>query len=384
MGVIFRITPASNVSFYPHDILAGLIFMVVLLEFAATRKKIKEKKLFVMISLFLLIGFISLAINSGYLSVQAFLTSFAYLVRYASYVSIIFAFQFLDKKFKDSLNVKLITAGTIFVLLGYVQYFFYPNLRNLYYLGWDEHLYRFFSTFLDPNFAGAFLVLILILLSENIIPRIRNRNRKLFILAFIWGITLAAIFLTYSRSAALMLLIAASVFLVIHKVYKAILLVLVALIISFFIFPNPNLQGLSPIRIASTEARIGSARGAIKIISKNPIIGVGFNAYRYAQIRYGLVDEKATLISNAGAGTDNSYLFILATSGILGFVVFVLFWVNIIKVIVETIRTEFYARIALASIAAILLNTLFINSIFYPPIMAWIFMLIGITVNRKQ
>ena len=53
----------------------------------------------------------------------------------------------------------MLISGSLIVLLGFIQLMFYPALRNLYYLGWDEHLYRMFSTFLDPNFAGAFFVL---------------------------------------------------------------------------------------------------------------------------------------------------------------------------------------------------------------------------------
>src|SRR3989344_2821685 len=125
-GVILCITPIPNVSIYPYDLLAGLIFLFVLFKIIIRREKIREKKLFIMISLFLSVGFISLVINSGHLTIHAFLTSLAYSVRYASYVSIIFAFQFLDKKFKDVINIKLIAAGILFTFVGFVQYFLYP------------------------------------------------------------------------------------------------------------------------------------------------------------------------------------------------------------------------------------------------------------------
>ena len=383
-GVILRMTPISNVSIYPYDLFAGLILLSVLFRVFVRREKIREKKLFIIISLFLLVGFISLLINIRHLTFQTFLISFAYSLRYAAFASIIFAFQFLDRKFKESINLKLIAAGTIFTITGYIQYFFYPNLRNLYYLGWDEHLYRFFSTFLDPNFAGAFLVLVLVLLSENIIERSAKKNRKIFTMATVWVITLVAIFFTYSRSAMVLLLTASAVFLIIHKLYKVAVIALFILVISFFIFPNPNIQGLNPLRIASIEARIESAQDALEIISKNSIIGVGFNAYRYARIRYGLADVEGTLVSNSGAGTDNSYLFVMATTGIVGIVVFVLFWINILKYLARSLHLGIYERITFVSIVGLLVNTIFINSLFYPPIMAWVFILIGFTVNRKR
>jgi len=383
LGVIFRITPIPNVSIYPLDFIAGLIFLYVLFQIVIRKEKIREKKLFIMVSLFLLVGFISLLINARHLTLQTFLISFAYSLRYAAFASIIFAFQFLDQKFKESINLKLIAAGTIFTFIGFIQYFYYPNLRNLYYLGWDEHLYRLFSTFLDPNFAGAFLVLFILLLTENVIWSLKNRTNLIFF-SILWVTTLIAILLTYSRSAFIMLIISMVALLTIHKTFRILSVLILLFVALFFAFSNRNIEGLNPLRIASVEARVDSAREAIEIFSKNPIIGVGFNAYRYAQVRYGFRTQIGSLASNADAGTDNSYLFVLATTGILGFVVFVLFWVNIIKIIIRKVRSGFYARVAFASIAGLLVNTIFINSIFYPPIVAWIFILIGITLGLSN
>ena len=130
LGVILRINPTPNVSIYPFDIIAVLIFLYVVFQIVIRKEKIRGNRLLIMISLFLLVGFISLLINMKYLSLQTFLISFAYSLRYAAYASIIFAFQFLDQKFKDSLNIKLIAAGMVFTFIGFIQYFYYPNLRN--------------------------------------------------------------------------------------------------------------------------------------------------------------------------------------------------------------------------------------------------------------
>ena len=58
-------------------------------------------------------------------------------------------------------SLLLLFSGLVIVGLGFVQYFFYLGLRNLYYLGWDEHL-SFIFQLLDPNFAGAFPALFFI------------------------------------------------------------------------------------------------------------------------------------------------------------------------------------------------------------------------------
>ena len=367
-GVVLRLGVAPNVYLYPQDIFAGLIFITFLVHLISKRK-LPEKKIFILASMFVSAGFISLLINSSHLQIREFATALAYLVRYASYISIIFAVPMLKQNERSSILKKLMIAGLVFVFFGFIQYFYYPNLRNLYYLGWDEHLGRLFSTMLDPNFAGAFLVLILILVTGNL-----GKSRLLLLFPLL---TLIAIFLTHSRSALIMLVVAGSIFLITNKLYKQAIVFVAVLILGLVVFSNTNIEGLNPLRIASSEARIKSAEQAIEIFRKNPIFGVGFNAYRYAQIRYGFSDSDKTKLSNSDAGTDNSYLFVLATTGVVGFLFFLEFWINILKRIYSD-------RVVFASVIGILVNTLFINSIFLTVIMAWIFILAGVTLSKKQ
>src|SRR3989344_4212784 len=84
----------------------------------------------------------------------------------------------------------------------------------LYYLGWDEHLYRLFSTFLDPNFAGAFFVLYFLFALNILIDSLKKQTKffSLFI-GLMSFLALIAIFLTYSRSALLMLITGSFIFL---------------------------------------------------------------------------------------------------------------------------------------------------------------------------
>ena len=367
-GVLFRFGIAPNVFLYPQDVFAGLIFLAFLV-LLLQKRVVVEKKLFILAALFLSLGFVSPLLNSSYLRSEQFLASFAYLVRFASYLSIIYAVPLLNKKYIARLKPKMIAAGSLFTVLGFIQYFYYPNLKNLYYLGWDEHLGRMFSTFLDPNFAGAFLVLVLILTITNI------KKSKLHTL--LSCLILVAIFLTHSRSAIIMLFVSGVVFLVANKLHKHIALLMLVLVSGLIIFSNTQFEGLNPFRIASTEARIDSAREAIIIFSKKPILGVGFNAYRYAKDRYIKETTKSQFQSNSDAGTDNSYLFVLATAGVVGFLVFLDFWFNILK--------RVYKESAVfAAVAGLLVNTLFINSVFYTPIMAWVFILIGTTLSRRR
>lgn len=366
-GVILRIGVVPNVYLYPQDIFAGLIFILLAAHLILKRKLI-EKKIFILALVFVSFGFISLVINSPYLRIEEFATAFAYLARYASYVSIIFAVSMLKQHERSLIPKKLMIAGALFVFFGFIQYFYYPNLRNLYYLGWDEHLGRLFSTILDPNFAGAFLVLILILTVRDF-----GKSKMLTVFSIV---TLIAIFLTHSRSALIMLAVAGLIFLVANKLYKHFIFFIAVLILGLVIFSNTNFEGLNPLRIASAEARVKSAAQALEIFRNNPIFGVGFNAYRYARIRYGFADREKTKLSNSDAGTDNSFLFVLATTGVIGFLFFLKFWINIL-------RRVYQDKIVFASVMGILTDSLFINSLFLTTIMAWIFILVGVTLSKR-
>ena len=87
-------------------------------------------------------------------------------------------------------------VGIGFGILGLMQFFLYPDLRNLMYLGWDPHYYRLFSTLLDPNFVGIILVLTLILGCG-----LWKKKQKNFFLMIGQLIGFVSLLLTYSRSS---------------------------------------------------------------------------------------------------------------------------------------------------------------------------------------
>ena len=291
-----------------------------------------------------------------------------YLLRWLAYAGVFFVISDFDNDFKKKISNTLIIVGSLVVGLGYLQYFFYSNLRNLYYLGWDEHMHRMFSVFLDPNFAGAFFVLFFLFLIGVFL---KNKNISAGILLML---TLGAVFLTFSRSALIMLIISSSLlFVLMHKkIWIAILFGITILVITmssrYFSIENINL-----FRIVSSEARLATAKEAVRIILSRPIFGVGFNSYRYAKLDYGLRNNKLYLISHADAGVDNSFLFVAATTGIVGFILYLFLWFRIFKIA---------SILAIASIAGIFINSLFINSLFYPFIMLWLWIIIAIKVNR--
>ena len=365
LGEVVRINLGNGIVVKPLDTGVGCIVFLWLIFKLKKREGVKQKYILVPILLFSASGIFSLLINSS-LSFDQFFASVLYLIRWIVYAGIFFVVSDFDKDFKKRIVNLLLIIGGLTVGLGYVQYIFYTSLKNLFYLGWDEHMYRMFSTILDPNFAAAFFVLFFLFLTSLFF------KKKSILIGLLLILTLGAIFLTFSRSALIMLIVSSILLFILmnRKIWIALLLVITFLVLAissrYF-----NIENINLFRIVSTEARFETAKNAIKIIQDHPIFGVGFNAYRYAQIDYGFRNN-GVKVSHADSGVDNSLLFILATTGIVGFVAYVFMWFRILKI---------SDAVVIASIIGVFIDSLFINSLFYTYIMFWLWLIIGLKEN---
>lgn len=372
LGDLGRIQFENGVAITSYDVMVGLL---VLFGLGFVKwKNVFSDTLFKPIIIFAGFAFISLLINSRVLSLPDLFVSALYLLRWIFYAGIYFVVGNFDSGFKKRIPLIMIFISFIFIVIpGYIQYFFYPDLRNLYYLGWDEHLYRMFSSFLDPNFAAVVFSLLLILILAMRLGKIG------FLLA---GLTFIALLLTYSRGGYVMFFagILALSFLLNKKRY--ILALLVSLILGIALIPkNLEGEGVKLLRSASILSRIESSRDAIKIFSDNPILGVGFNAYRYAQYRYGFLKGENWRVSHSGAGANNSFLSVLATTGIAGFLSYLYLWFCILKRAYQGYPKSVVSAVVIASALGLFLNAFFINILFFPFIMAWMWTLLGLTEN---
>lgn len=377
LGEIARLQLKNSIAFTLNDILLAItiltsIFLIILKK---NVKKSFSTPLLKPIVFFVGVGFLSLVINSSYLNQLEFLTSFFYLLRWMAYASLYFIVLGFDQSFKKKISQILIFSAILLVFVGYVQYFLYPNLRNLYYLGWDEHLYRMFSSFLDPNFAGTFFVLFLIFITGRFYSLLKKKqDNASILLGLISLFTFLAIFLTYSRSALVALFAGIISFLFLINKKKLILGILITFILIIFLSPKAfQTEGTNLLRTASSKARLDSAEHAITIFKENPIIGVGFNAYRYAQYRYGFLKGENWQETHAGAGTDNSFLFLLATTGILGLV-------SYLYILRKMMLKE--DPMLKSSIIALIVSSFFVNCLFYTFIMEWVWILIALRKNN--
>ena len=323
LGQLLKL-PFGSGNLYPLDLLTIVtVTSWVLGKLLDKDYRFKIPHYLLFLSFFLFWTLITLVRGKMGVAPQEFLTGAFYFIRFVFYS--LFSLVVYDLKIKsDVKNPKedtftprihkvLIASSVLLAIFGVIQLAVYPDLSKLAsQYGYDPHKNRLVSTFLDPNFTAAYLVLgsILILSQNNstsstATPLLRSSRVTLGLL----GLLFIALIFTFSRSGWLML--AASIFL--YGLLRSPKLLIVALIAGFLAyFAVPRVQTrISGITDPddSAKLRLVSWGHAVTIFEENLIFGVGFNLYRPAQERFGFFDYKDMEGGHAGAGSDSSLLF---------------------------------------------------------------------------
>jgi putative inorganic carbon (HCO3(-)) transporter len=338
------------------------------------------------IVLFLSIGLLSLLVNLTWLSWTQMFISSLYLIRWGNYALVFYEVKSFPKEKRKKIIHALLISSVLLIFAGYLQYFFYPNLKVLYHLGWDDHLYRMFSTLLDPNFAAATFSLICLLALSYLFSRKRIFDRSFFGAAVLFLFSFIALLLTYSRGGFLTFAAGCMVLFVLLKKRVYLFCFLTLLLLGIFLLPkNLHSAGVELWRTASIFARTEAAQQALHIFADHPILGVGFDSFRYAQKHYHYAAGNNWEVSHSGGGTDNSLVFVLATAGLVGFISYLYLWSTILMrsysaYKIGTVMTwdKTLTLVILSSIGALFVNSFFINSLFYTQIIFWIWILLGL------
>ncbi len=314
------------------------------------------------ILLFLLICLISLIFTPLHLTTNEYLISFSYIARITFYT--LFAYLYSQNCFPQiqaKIYNLLIYSGVGLAFLGILQYIFLPDLKFLSQEGWDPHYFRTVSTFLDPNFAGAFFTLTLILFLS------KNKLNKKYIGLFL--ITFLALLTTFSRSSYLMFLLGGITLSFLNRskiTFMKIVVLFCILIAGFNIYTQLISKPRNISREQSASYRLNTWQQGIELFKTHPILGVGFNSYKFALKEYHLGDEQF-LSSHGATSNDSSLLFVAATTGIIGLVFYVYFLFTLLRN-----TSSQYRNILISSIGGLLLHSIFANSLFFPPIFLWI------------
>jgi len=363
----------EGASVYLHDLfLAGLWFWLIITKSG----KLVKQKLFKRMLLFVIIAGFSWLINFFHFGNNSLL-NIGYLLRLVLFFSVYFAVLFLDQ---NKIEILKLIKRSIFwlAIAGWIQYLFFPDLTKLKYFNWDDHYFRMTGSLLDPNFFGLMLVLGF---------GLELWQGKSFLKKAFYLVSLG---LTFSRGSWLAFLLMV-LFWGVNQLFgqlefknfkqrlkqnfkksfnvsAAFFWICLSLIV-FFLIPKPAGEGGNLTRTVSVASRYHSWIKAVEIFRQKPILGVGFNNYRLAQKEKGFLDSDNWRTNHAGAGADNSYLFVLATCGILGLIAFGYFL---------SALSPWWLMMPVA------VHSLFNNSWFYPWVIIFVLAIAGLAKLPKE
>ncbi|OGK39818.1 hypothetical protein A2954_01470 [Candidatus Roizmanbacteria bacterium RIFCSPLOWO2_01_FULL_37_12] len=294
---------------------------ISLVRFKLLRLKENFKEFFV-VYVFLFYLFISFLIGAAdYKPFENFI-GFLYFVRLTLYwIYWIYLIYWINKhkNNKKILEKSLLILIILTAIYSIIQYFFYPDLRNLIYAGWDPHLYRLFGTFFDTSVAGAIYGLIFFALYLRGMDLVKNR----WLLIALLSVNFILVVLTFSRSLYLAFITCLVLHSILKKFWKRMVIFLVVFTFLLLVVPKPFGEGVNLGRMFSVRSRLDDYRAAIKIWRRSPLLGIGYNRIRYEKIRINIIEGFGSDLTHSGASFHSSFSIILVTGGVIGLVLFI-------------------------------------------------------------
>lgn len=210
----------------------------------------------------------------------------------------------------------LLAAGLIVSLVGVYQYFFPSTPTPTSWL--DTDLYadvhtRVFSTLYNPNVLGSYLVLIIALTLGSLASA---KGEKRIFLSLVLISSYLCLLFTFSRGAWLAMIISVSALFLFYRKKRFILLLIgIIFLVSLPEYSNVvSRMNLSLLQEDSSSVyRWQIWQGAIKVIQSHWIFGVGLGNFSTALGHF--LPVKSFQVLHA----HNTYLHILAETGVVGF-----------------------------------------------------------------
>jgi len=312
--------------------------------------------------------------------------SAAYLVRWAVYFALyLLVLNFVRGSEREQVWLALENAVLIFAVFGIFQSAFLPGFAQMVYpdsqvgYDWDYQGRRLVSTILDPNFAGLLIVMVLLVMLARVAYGVRVAVWKPLVLLLAAG-------LTVSRSSALALMVGLVVLVAGRGLSRRMLRVIgVAFLLTLPALPFLIQYAIALNKFAidaSALGRIFSWLIALEVFLDNPVVGIGFNSFGFVTREYGY--------SGAGAssfGADGGLLFIAVTTGLLGLSLYL----GMIASIIRRCRRKWLngeasgaergmALGTTAATMALLVHSVFVNSIVHPLMLEPLWILWGLSM----
>lgn len=372
---LFSVSGAVTVS----DIFVLTVDLGFLLYAFALKKTLKiPYKIFFPALLFSLSATASTILAANVFKPAQIFVSLLFLARFIAYffISVVVFNIVIKEKVQEWLNI-ILAIGTVFIIIGFLQFVFLPDLSFLAVYGWDPHQRRIADTLLDPNFSGMiFVITFAISISKYLYQK--KKNEIISFYPFVAAISFIALVLTFSRSSYLAFLTAITT-IGILKSPKLFIVSLFLLVMAFSQITQVRARIVGAFTLDETsKARLESWQRGLTIFKNNFAFGVGFNTYRYAQERYGFFSPDEPLGGHSGAGSDSSIILVAATTGITGLIFYLFFLLAILRTFLQKSGQDPLHLAGLSIFLALLVHSQFVNSLFFPQIMLILWFILGL------
>lgn len=259
-----------------------------------------------------------------------------YTIRLLAYLLL---FLILSRKSYNLSRSYFLLSGLITLAIGYLQYFLLPDMRVFQYLGWDDHWNRLTLPHFDPTFTGVILVMVVL----SLYPRFHYWTLLFF----------PAILLTMARSVWLTMGLVGLAYGVQYRRWGKLLLAIILFSCYLFFRPVRFGEGHNLLRTYSITSRLGTDWSYVQQYKWDLLLGRGLNTL--------MLDQPTRLSPNHATGPNNSYLYLLLTTGILGLFGWMRFLLSLARSSHSPYLVLFFA-----------LAALFNNVMFYPFALLWI------------
>ncbi len=360
LGQLQRLELPLSRAIYLHEI---VILLILVLGF---RKKLLPRSLFYF-NLWTLLSIGLLALGG-----VSLLSPLLYLLRFDAYLLLgLTLMTGFRRKLIHHAYLWWLVVGSIGIIaiLGWLQYFFLPDTRFLFYLSWDDHYLRLISTLFDPGFTGAVLVLGALTVQSKLSTWAGKHGAIFSSLQGILILILSALLFTYSRASFIAYAIGGVILFWRQRknIHLMILVILAALIL---ILPRGKSEGVRLERTASITARTQSMWESLPSNAREILIGKGWYGEKLEKSRV----LQGNVLTSHNSAPDNSFLFIFSSLGIVGLLLF--FWVGY-----SLGRLGHWSSLTLSVLGAMSIHALFSNTFLYPFVLLFLVSLIALENN---
>jgi hypothetical protein len=311
-----------------------------------------------------------------------------YLIRWSLYAAVyVFALTALRPAAAPRLIRATVTVCAVFAGFGIIQSIFLPDFAFMVYpdaipyVDWDVQGNRLVSTFLDPNFAGAFIMFGLLFIHAQGV----DRKPSYPLLALFW----VALILTLSRSSIIATFLGLGLLTFRTRSFRRLFIPFVCFVLIATLAADRLIQFAAAYNKLtliepSALARLGNWLVAWRVFIDNPLIGVGYNTFGIVRASYG-----SAAVGSAAFGSDGGILYMAAVSGIVGVALLgaVLWCLTALGWRTYQTRTlpqpvRVLGLTLHAWIPSLVVHSAASNSIFYPFIIGLLFLLGGLCARQ--